>query len=72
MMVTIQFYENNSLVLSQLVKHVPTVDEEIKIKGRKAKVIRVNEVKENLIHIHVILEQINKKQLATKDLKKKR
>ena len=45
-MVTIQYYENNSLFLCQLVHKTPSVDENIRIKGKNAKVIRVNEVNE--------------------------
>ncbi|MBB6447405.1 hypothetical protein [Bacillus benzoevorans] len=72
-MVTIQYFENNSLFFSQLVKHVPAVDHDIKIKGRKAKVIRLNEINENLVQVHVNLEKKNKKVLVTKEeLKKKK
>lgn len=71
-MVTIQYFENNLLYFSQLVQQVPAVDHDIKIKGRKAKVIRVNEINENLVQVHIILEKINKKVLATKELQKKK
>ena len=50
----IHFFENNTLVLSQFLKYIPSVDEDIKIKGRKGKVFSVNMVKENSFHIHVI------------------
>lgn len=71
-MVTIQYFEHNLLYFSQLAHHVPAVDHDIKIKGRKAKVIRVNEINENLIQVHIILEKINKKVLATKEIQKKK
>lgn len=71
-MVVVQFFENNSLVLSQLREHVPSVDENIKIKGRKGKVLSVKEINEKLIHVHVTLEKVVKQQLLLKDNKKKR
>jgi hypothetical protein len=71
-MVVIQYYENNTLVLSQLVQNIPTVDESIKIKGRKGKVLNVNQIKDNLIHVHVSFEKVLKNQPAIKDNKKKK
>ncbi len=71
-MVTVQYYENNSLFLSQLVNHVPSADEDLKIKGRKAKVIRINEINENLIHVHIVIEKIVKNPLLSKELQKKK
>ena len=57
----IHFFENNTLVLSQFLKYIPSVDEDIKIKGRKGKVFSVNMVKENSFHVHVIYEKVIKK-----------
>lgn len=71
-MVTIQYYENNSLFLSQLVHQVPSVDENIKVKGKKAKVIRVDEVNKNLTHVHIVVEKIVKKTLLSKESQKKK
>ncbi|MED4531446.1 hypothetical protein [Metabacillus fastidiosus] len=71
-MVVIQFFENNTLVLSQLVNNIPAVDENIKIKGRKGKVLSVKEADRNVIHVHVALEKVVKKQLLLKDDKKRR
>ena len=59
----IHFFENNTLVLSQYLKSVPTVDENIKIKGRKGKVLSVKMVDENKYQVYVIFEQIIKNQL---------
>lgn len=64
-MVTIQYFENNALFFSQLVNHVPEADQDIKIKGRKGKVIRVSEMNKDLIHVHVILEKKTQKQQLT-------
>ncbi|MEH6941023.1 hypothetical protein [Bacillus sp. JJ722] len=72
-MVTIHFFENKTLVLSQLVNNVPSVNDEIKIKGRKGKVLRVNNVKDNVIHVHILFDQVIKtKPLAFDNKKKKR
>ncbi|MGE8077456.1 hypothetical protein [Peribacillus loiseleuriae] len=71
-MVTIHFFENNTIVLSQLLKHIPSVDEDIKIKGRKGKVLSVKNIEENIVHVHVIFEQVIKNQPISKDTKKKK
>ncbi|WP_445486901.1 hypothetical protein [Niallia sp. 03133] len=71
-MVVVQFFENKSLVLSQLLKQIPTVDEEIKIKGRKGKILSVKEIKENLFHVHLVFEKVVKTQPIGKDSKKKK
>ncbi|MCQ6276342.1 hypothetical protein JMM81_15605 [Bacillus sp. V3B] len=71
-MVTIHFFENNTLVLSRLQNHISSVDENIKIKGRKGKVASVKMMKEDLVHVHVIFEKVIKNQPLSKDLKKKK
>ncbi len=71
-MVVIHFFENKSLVLSQLLRHIPSVDENIKIKGRKGKILSVKKIEENLFHVHVNFEQVNKNQQIIKDIKKKK
>ena len=68
----IHFFENNTLVLSQFLKSIPSVDEDIKIKGRKGKVFSVNMVKENNYQVHVIYEKLLKVQLKAKDNKKRK
>ncbi|GHH98984.1 hypothetical protein [Neobacillus kokaensis] len=71
-MLVIHFLENKTVVLSQLVKQIPSVDENIKIKGRKGKVTNIEEVKENVYHASVIFEQVKKVQPAAKDNKSKK
>ena len=44
-MVFIHFFESGKKVLTQYLKTIPAVDETIKIKGRKGKVLRVNKSK---------------------------
>jgi hypothetical protein len=72
-MVAIHFLESNSIVLSQLLNHIPSVDENIKIKGRKGKVVSVKQIGESKFYVHVLFEQANKKKsLAKEDSKKKK
>lgn len=71
-MKVIHFYENRTEVLNQFVVKIPTVDEDIRIKGRKAKVIQVNQIDDNSFHIHVVFEMIAKKPLTKEIGKKKR
>lgn len=71
-MTVVHFVENNSIVLTQFLNHIPSVDENIKIKGRKGKVLSVKELEENLIYVHVIFEEVKKNQPILKDTKKKK
>ena len=71
-MINVHFFENNSLVLSQLLKQAPSVDDAVKIKGRKGKVFSTKEIEENKVYVHVIFEQVVKKQVLSNDSKKKK
>ncbi|WP_338786438.1 hypothetical protein [Metabacillus sp. FJAT-53654] len=71
-MYVIHFIENNSVQLVQLVNNIPSVDENIKIKGRKGKVLSVKTIEENKVHVNVLFEKVNKNQPNIKDTKKKR
>lgn len=71
-MLIVHFFENNSVVLSQFLNHLPSVDENIKIKGRKGKVVSVQEIEENKFHVQVLFEQVIKNKLMVKDTKKKK
>lgn len=66
------FFDHNTIVLTQLLKHIPSVDESIKIKGRKGKVLSVKKMDENIVHVHVLFEQVIKNQPILKDNKKKK
>lgn len=72
MMYAIQFFENNTLVLSQLLRRIPSIDENLRIKGRKGKVLDVKKIEENLYHVHVWFEPVVKYQPVLKDNKKKK
>ncbi|KOP80274.1 preprotein translocase subunit SecA [Lysinibacillus sp. FJAT-14745] len=65
------FYENKTSVLSQLLVNLPTVEENIKIKGRKAKVVQITQIDDHNYQISIIFEKIPKKQ-PLKDIGKKK
>lgn len=71
-MFVVHFFENNSVVLTQLLRNIPSLDENIKIKGRKGKVLSIKKLEKNIVHVHVVFEQIVKNQLLSKDTNKKK
>ncbi len=71
-MFAIHFIENNTLVLSQLLRRIPSVDEDLRIKGRKGKVLNVKQIEGNLYHVHVWFEPVVKYVPTLKDNKKKK
>lgn len=71
-MITVQFFEKDALLFSQLTRNLPSVDQNIKIKGRKGKVLKVIEVNETLFQVHVLLEKVVKGQPSLMDVKKKK
>lgn len=66
------FYEGKISVLSQLLVNLPTVEENIKIKGRKAKIIEVNQIDNNNYQVRIVFEILPKKQPIKELGKKKR
>jgi hypothetical protein len=71
-MFNVNFFEDKNLLLSQLLKSVPSAGEDLKIKGRKGKVISVNNMDEKKVHVQVILENVNKNKLIEDNSKKKK
>lgn len=71
-MYAIHYFENNTPALSQCLRRIPEVDENIKIKGRKGKVVNVVQIAEDKYHVHVVFEKIVKKETSLKDDKKKK
>ena len=71
-MFAIHYFEKNIAVLSQCSNRIPEVEENIKIKGRKGKVVNVNQIEENKYHVYVELEKIVKREAILKDDKKKK
>jgi len=66
------FYENKTSVLSQLLVSLPTVEDNIKIKGRKAKIVQITQIDDHNYHVRIIFEKIPKKQPLKEIGKKKR
>lgn len=71
-MVFIHFFESGTNVLTQYVKTVPAVDDDIKIKGRKGKVVRVDQINDRVIHVYLLFDPVVKKSLLVDNKKKKR
>ncbi|MCM3727009.1 hypothetical protein M3226_15090 [Neobacillus cucumis] len=71
-MFAVHFFENKNLLLSQLLQRVPSVGEELKIKGRKGKVSSVTNVEQNKFHVQVVIEKVTKGKTAVVDQSKKR
>ena len=72
-MYVVHFMEKNIIVLTQVLRDIPAVDDDLKIKGRKGKVISVQETEENGVHVQVEFEKIaDKNKVAIKDLGKKK
>lgn len=45
-MFVVHFFENKNLLLTQLLKNVPSLDGDLKIKGRKGKISSVEQIDE--------------------------
>jgi hypothetical protein len=71
-MFVVYFLENKNLVLSQLRQKIPAIDENLTIKGRKAKVLSVTNVEGNHVHVQVALEKVVKKGFVDLTKKKKK
>lgn len=71
-MFVIHFIENNSVLLTQLLAQLPSVSEDIKIKGKKGKIISVKNIEKNTFHVQVEIEKVVKKQATSKDAKQKK
>ncbi|WP_026573024.1 hypothetical protein [Bacillus sp. UNC438CL73TsuS30] len=63
-MFVVYFFENKNLLLTQLLQRVPSVGEDLKIKGRKGKVSSVTSVDEQKFQVQIVLEVVNKNKLA--------
>jgi hypothetical protein len=68
----VHFYEQKNEMLNQLLKRVPEVGEDLRIKGRKAKVASVTEIDEKTYHVQVALEAKAKPGVAADPGKKKK
>lgn len=71
-MYAIHYFEKNIPALSQCSNRIPEVDENIKIKGRKGKILNVVQIAEDKYHVHVEFEKIVKKETLLKDNRRKK
>jgi len=71
-MFAVHFIENNNVLLTQLLNRVPAEGEEVKIKGRKAKVASIKNIDELNIHVQVTVEVVNKSSKFVVDQSKKK
>lgn len=71
-MFVVYFFENKNLLLSQLLKHVPSVGENVVIKGRKGSISSVKSSDNKNYHVQVLLEKVNKGKTVVDNSKKKK
>jgi hypothetical protein len=72
-MFVVHFFENNVELLNQLLGNVPAVGDSITIKGRKGKVMGVNNVDDKHVHVQILIEKVVvKNKLTAADLAKKK
>ena len=71
-MYVVHFYEKSNLLVTKGLDFLPSVDEVIKVKGRKGKVLEVAHMPENKVHVYLELEKIIKKSLIIDDKKSRR
>ncbi|MCM3163362.1 MULTISPECIES: hypothetical protein [Metabacillus] len=71
-MPVVQFVENNTVVLTQLLEKPPSENENIKIKGRKGKVSTIKITDDNVVYVYVIFDKVVKNNPANDPKKKKR
>lgn len=72
-MYSIHYYEGKTYVLNKASRIIPTVNENVRIKGRNGKVIKVERIGETKYFVFVEFEKIvDKSKLAAYDMKKKK
>ncbi len=71
-MFVVHFLENKNQLLSQLLKHVPSVGEDVVIKGRKGKVSSVTPIGEKQIQVQLFFEKVIVKGKPVVDNSKKK
>ncbi|WP_277584240.1 hypothetical protein [Psychrobacillus antarcticus] len=68
----VHFMEKNITVLTQVLREIPAVDDELKIKGRKGKVLSVQKTGENGFYVQIEFEKVVDKKASLKDLGNKK
>jgi hypothetical protein len=57
-MYVVHFFENKNPLLVQFLNQVPSVGEDIKIKGKKGKVSSVHSLDERNIEVQILVEKV--------------
>lgn len=72
-MFVVHFFENKKLLLTQLLNNVPSVSEDLRIKGLKGKVASITNVDEKHVHVQLTIEKVVvKSKIAVDNSKKKK
>jgi len=72
-MYSIHFYEGKTYLLNKASRVIPSVNENVRIKGRNGIVINVQEMGENKYFVYVEFEKkVDKSKLPTIGMKKKK
>lgn len=71
-MFVVYFLEGKNVLLNQLRNRVPSVGEDITIKGRKGKVTDVQNVAEKKFHVQVTINKVIKNKAEEDKSKKKK
>jgi hypothetical protein len=71
-MITVHYFENGTNVLTQLRQDIPNIDQPVKIKGRKGKILSMNQLKEEVYQVNVEFEKVVKKAVLAADNKKRK
>ncbi|MGM9985809.1 MAG: hypothetical protein ACI35O_01155 [Bacillaceae bacterium] len=71
-MVVIHYYSKKTELVNLLCQQTPLVGDNVVIKGRKAKILDIKEMREGHLLVEVELEAIKKVKINSLDNKKKR
>ncbi|MCD7035694.1 hypothetical protein LRR81_15725 [Metabacillus sp. GX 13764] len=71
-MFAVHFFEERNTLLTQLLKSIPAAGDDVKVKGRKGKVLEVTPVDEKNFQVFVKFESAPKGKSAVEEAKKKK
>jgi hypothetical protein len=72
-MFVVHFYENKKLLLTQLRENVPSIGENLKVKGQKGKIASITNIDEKHVHVQLEIEKVVvKSKFAVDPAKRKR
>lgn len=71
-MFTVHFLNDKAVLLTQLLRSVPAVGADVRIKGKKGKVTSVKQIDDTTVHVHVVLEKVTVSKFVVDNSKKKK